>query len=177
MSHANAVLSLRTRLRLCNWSWRRANPQQTFPGCLWSRRSRSQTGMQDRSSRPHRSPHRTSDEMKRKIVALRWQQRLGPVQIAAAIRLASSTVYAVLARCRVNGLCRIDRVTGESLRLNEHPHAASMLHVDVTKFGNILACVFEDLRAYVSGTCLMRDSLHRSRLREGAIRHSRAGPA
>src|SRR5690606_35276687 len=31
----------------------------------------------------------------------------------------------------------IDRVTGEPLRRYEHPHPGSLIHVDVTKFGNI----------------------------------------
>jgi hypothetical protein len=31
----------------------------------------------------------------------------------------------------------IDRVTGEPIRRYEHPHPGSMIHVDVTKFGNI----------------------------------------
>jgi transposase InsO family protein len=43
-------------------------------------------------------------------------------------------VHAVLERCRVNRLSRIDRVTGEPLRT---PHPGSLIHVDVTKFGNI----------------------------------------
>ncbi|QRP51205.1 hypothetical protein I6J71_39870 [Amycolatopsis sp. FDAARGOS 1241] len=42
---------------------------------------------------------------------------------------------AVLTRCRINP--RIDRVTGEPLRRCEHDHPGSLIHVDVTKFGNI----------------------------------------
>ena len=42
-----------------------------------------------------------------------------------------------LVRCRVNRLSHIDRVTGEPLRRYEHPHPGSLIHVDVTKFGNI----------------------------------------
>ncbi len=34
-------------------------------------------------------------------------------------------------------LSHIDRVTGEPLRRYEHPYPGSLLHVDVTKFGNI----------------------------------------
>ena len=46
-------------------------------------------------------------------------------------------MHAVLVRCRVNRLSRIDRVTGEPLRRYEHDHPGSLIHVDVTKFGNI----------------------------------------
>ena len=51
--------------------------------------------------------------------------------------MPASTVHAVLIRCRINRLSAIDRVTGEPLRRYEHPHPGSLIHVDVTKFGNI----------------------------------------
>jgi transposase InsO family protein len=51
--------------------------------------------------------------------------------------MAASTVHAVLVRCRINRLSRIDRVTGEPLRRYEHDHPGSLIHVDVTKFANI----------------------------------------
>ena len=73
----------------------------------------------------------------RQIVRLRWRRRLGPVQIGGRLGVAPSTVHAVLVRCRINRLTHIDRVTGEPIRRYEHPHPGSMLHVDVTKFGNI----------------------------------------
>jgi transposase InsO family protein len=62
---------------------------------------------------------------------------LGPVQIGGRLGVAPSTVHAVLVRCRLNRLSRIDRVTGEPIRRYEHPHPGSLIHVDVTKFGNI----------------------------------------
>ena len=67
----------------------------------------------------------------------RWRQRLGPVQIAGQLGIAASTVHAVLVRCRINRLSHIDRVTGEPIRRYEHDHPGSLIHVDVTKFGNI----------------------------------------
>ena len=93
--------------------------------------------MQDRSSRPLRSPNKTPEVLKRKIIALRWRKRMGPVQIAGLLGLAPSTVHAVLVRCRVNRLSFITRVTGEPVHPYEHPYPGSMIHVDVTKFGNI----------------------------------------
>lgn len=59
------------------------------------------------------------------------------MQIAGELGLASSTVHAVLLRWHVNRLSRIDRVTGEPIRPYEHDHSGSLIHVDVTKFGNI----------------------------------------
>ena len=105
----------------------------------WATRLRAEgpTGMVDRSSRPRSCPHRTPEQVKRQIVALRWRQRLGPVQIGGRLGLAPSTVHAVLVRCRLNRLRHIDRVSGEPIRRYEHPHPGSLIHVDVTKFGQI----------------------------------------
>jgi transposase InsO family protein len=105
----------------------------------WADRYRDEgpAGMVDRSSRPHSSPTKTSPRVVRQIVALRWRHRLGPVQIAGRLGMQASTVHAVLVRCRINRLSHLDRVTGEPLRRYEHPHPGSLIHVDVTKFGNI----------------------------------------
>ena len=105
----------------------------------WAERYRAEgpPGMADRSSRPQHCPSRTPTRVARRIVALRWRHRLGPVQIGGRLGLPASTVHAVLVRCRVNRLSRIDRVTGEPLRRYEHDHPGSLIHVDVTKFGNI----------------------------------------
>jgi transposase InsO family protein len=93
--------------------------------------------MADRSSRPHRSPNRTPEQVKRGIVRLRWRGRLGPVQIAGQLGVPASTVHAVLVRCRINRLSHIDRLTCEPIRRYEHERPGSLIHVDVTKFGNI----------------------------------------
>lgn len=105
----------------------------------WADRYRTEgvAGMVDRSSRPHHSPTKTPPEVVRAIVRLRWRHRLGPVQIAGRLNMPASTVHAVLVRCRINRLWRIDRVTGEPLRRYEHDHPGALIHVDVTKFGNI----------------------------------------
>ncbi len=87
--------------------------------------------MADRSSRPLHSPARTPEHLLRAMVRLRWRHRLGPVQIAGRLGLPASTVHAVLVRCRINRLSRIDRVTGEPLRRYEHDHPGSLIHVDV----------------------------------------------
>ncbi len=61
----------------------------------------------------------------------------GPAQISEELQIPASTVHAVLVRCRISRLSHIDRVTGEPIRRYEHDHPGSLLHVDVTKFGNI----------------------------------------
>jgi transposase InsO family protein len=148
MSHANAVLTPRTRLRLARLvvrdQWTYAAAAKMFmvsprTARKWADRYRAEgeAGMADRSSRPHASPAKTTPRVVRRIVALRWRHRLGPVQIAGRLGMPASTVHAVLVRCRINRLGSIDRATGEPLRRYEHAHPGSLLHVDVTKFGNI----------------------------------------
>ena len=63
--------------------------------------------------------------MVRKIVHLRWKQRLGPVEIGDRLGMPASTVHAVLVRCRINRLTHIDRATGEPIRRYEHEHPAT----------------------------------------------------
>ncbi|WP_203665081.1 IS481 family transposase, partial [Actinocatenispora rupis] len=148
MSHVNAMLTPRTRLRLAclvvEQGWTYAAAATMFmvaprTAKKWADRYRAEgsAGMADRSSRPHHSPTKTRPELVRQIVRLRWRHRLGPVQIAGRTGIPASTVHAVLTRCRLNRLTRLDRVTGEPLRRYEHDHPGSLIHVDVTKFGNI----------------------------------------
>jgi transposase InsO family protein len=148
VSHANAALTPRARLRLAqlvvDGGWTYAAAAKMFmvaprTAKKWADRFRTEgaAGMADRSSRPHASPAKTSPQMVRRIVGLRWRKRLGPVQIAGRLAVAASTVHAVLTRCRINRLSHIDRVTGEPLRRYEHDHPGSLIHVDVTKFANI----------------------------------------
>ena len=148
MSHRNAALTPRARLRLARlvvdqgWPIARAAERYdvSWPTAKrWADRYRElgPTGMNDASSRPHHSPNRTPAPVVRKIVHLRWKQRLGPVQIADQVDLAPSTVHKVLVRCRINRLSHVDRATGEPIRRYEHPHPGAMIHVDVKKLGNI----------------------------------------
>ncbi len=148
MSHANAALTPRARLRLARLvideGWSRGEAAKMFmvsprTAGKWAARylTEGPAGMVDRSSRPRTSPTKTPQPVVKQIVRLRWRKRLGPVQIAGQIGVPASTVHAVLTRCRINRLSRIDRVTGELIRRYEHPHPGSLIHVDVTKFGNI----------------------------------------
>lgn len=148
MSHANAALTPRARLRLARlvvdqgWPIARAAERYdvSWPTAKrWADRYRrlGAAGMHDASSRPHHSPNRVPQPVVRKIVHLRWKQRLGPVQIADRVGVAPSTVHQVLVRCRINRLTHVDRATGEPIRRYEHDHPGSLLHQDVKKLGNI----------------------------------------
>jgi transposase InsO family protein len=112
-------------------SWKTANK--------WAARYAAEGpfGMNDRSSRPHHQPNRTPAPMVRKIVHLRWKQRLGPVEIGDRLAMPASTVHAVLVRCRINRLTHVDRATGEPIRRYEHEHPGDLLHVDVKKLGKV----------------------------------------
>jgi transposase InsO family protein len=96
-----------------------------------------QTGMADRSSRPHHQPNRTPQARVKRIVHLRWKQRLSALEIAARLQMPASTVHAVLVRCRLNRLSHIDARTGEVVRRYEHDSPGALIHVDVKKLGNI----------------------------------------
>ena len=133
MAHANAALTPKARLKLARlvvedgWPITRAAErfQVSWPTAKrWARRYQleGETGMVDRSSRPHRMPRLTPQPVVRAIVHLRWKQRLGPLEIAARVPVAASTVGRVLRRCGISRLNQIDRVTGEPVRRYEHPH-------------------------------------------------------
>ena len=148
MSHANAALTPRARLRLARLivddGWPPSVAAKMFmvstvTARKWAARFRSEgpAGMSDRSSRPRSMPSKTPLPVVKKIVKARWRRRLGPVQIAGELGLAPSTVHAVLVRSGLNRLSVIDRVTGEPIRRYEHDHPGALIHVDVTKFGRI----------------------------------------
>jgi transposase InsO family protein len=147
-THANAALTPRARLRLAclivekGWSIPRAAERYDVSwrtAKKWADRYRAEgsAGMSDRSSRPHRQPNRTPAPVVRKIVHLRWKQRLGPVEIGDRLGMPASTVHAVLVRCRINRLTHIDRATGEPIRRYEHDAPGDLIHVDVKKIGRI----------------------------------------
>jgi len=148
MAHANAALTPKHRLRLARLvvedGWSPSRAAEFFnvswrTAAKWAQRYREEgpAGMVDRSSARHTQHARTPAPVVRKIVHLRWKQRLGPVPIAAKLGMPASTVHAVLSRCRLNRLTHIDRVTGEPARRYERTRPGELIHVDVKKLGNI----------------------------------------
>src|SRR6187455_902258 len=147
-THANAALTRLARLKMAklivdeNWEVARAAERYDVSwktAKKWADRYEAEgpAGMLDRSSRPHHQPNRTPAPVVRKIVHLRWKQRLGPVEIGDRLGMPSSTVHAVLVRCRVNRLTHLDRATGEPIRRYQHEHPGDLLHVDVKKLGKV----------------------------------------
>ena len=148
MPHRNAPLSELGRLRLARCivedGWPAARAAERFQvsrptAARWASRYRElgPAGMVDRSSRPRSSPRRTPQPVVRRIVHLRWTQRLGPVAIAARVGLAPSTVHRILTACRINRLWHVDRVTGEPIRRYEMTRPGELVHLDVKQLGNI----------------------------------------
>jgi transposase-like protein len=146
--HRNAPLSELGRLRLARCvveqGWSVAAAAERFQvarptATRWVQRYRElgPAGMVDRSSRPETSPKRTPQPVVRKIVHLRWKQRLGPVAIAARVGVAPSTVHRILTSCRINRLWHVDRVTGEPVRRYEMTRPGELVHLDVKRLGNV----------------------------------------
>ena len=147
MSHANAALTPRHRLKVARLVVQDGYPISEVAArfqCSWptvkrwvDRYLEGDRDMQDRSSRPHTMPAKTSPQVTKRLVSLRLRLREGPVQLAARCGVAPSTAHQILTRCRLNRLAHVDRATGEPVRRYEHPHPGSMIHVDVKKLGNI----------------------------------------
>ncbi|MER7875024.1 IS481 family transposase [Streptomyces solisilvae] len=105
----------------------------------WLRRWRAEgeAGLHDRSSRPHRTPHRTPAAVKDRVCRLRQDRKLGPARIGPILGLPVSTVHRVLARHGLNRLTFLDRPTGQVIRRYERNRPGELVHVDVKKLGRI----------------------------------------
>jgi len=151
MTHANAPFAPEGRLRLARliieqgWSARRAAERfQCSPATAtkWAARYRTGLPMTDRSSRPHRFPSRSPQQLERRIVALRFTRRWGPHRIGFHLGVPRSTVGRVLARYRMPLLAHLDQATGLPVRRTrplryEKSRPGELIHVDIKKLGRI----------------------------------------
>ncbi len=145
--HRNAPLTPEGRLRLCQrieggWAVAHAAASMGISrdrAYVWWRRYREEgvAGLQDRSSRPRRSPTQTKASRERRIVTLRRNRGLGPARIAGIVRMPASTVHRVLCRHHLNRLDYLDRVTREPIRRFEMARPGELVHVDIKKLGRI----------------------------------------
>jgi transposase InsO family protein len=142
--HANAVLSRRQRERLVALVFAGAtiSAAALVVGCSrqtaskWVGRARRGEGLDDRSSRPRRSPRRTPPAVEQTVLRARAELRLGPHPLGWALGLAASTVHAILRR---NGCSRLKpRLPREAVVRYERERAGELLHVDVKKLGRII---------------------------------------
>jgi transposase InsO family protein len=142
--HANAVLSVRQRQRLCDLvaTGMTITAAALVVGCSrqtaskWVSRRRKGESLRDRSSRPQRSPRRTPELVEQAILSAREELREGPHVIGWALGVAASTVHAVLRRHGRSRL-RPRPERGEVIRY-ERSRPGELVHVDIKKLGRII---------------------------------------
>jgi transposase InsO family protein len=107
-------------------------------GYKWVRRYRADglPGLEDRSSRPHRSPRRVSAAVTAAIIRARTRRRYGPARLAPLTGHPRSTIYGVLRRAGRNRLRDTDRVTGAPVRYVAC-HPGALVHQDHKKLGRV----------------------------------------
>lgn len=148
MAHRTARLNpfgrqlLVTRVLVEGWTVSTAARAQGISratGYKWVRRFRAEgvAGLTDRTSRPHRSPRRTSAAEVARIVAARSELRWGPDRLGPLLGRPASTVAAVLRRAGLPRLADIDRPTGLPVRRYEVCHPGALIHQDHKKLGRI----------------------------------------
>jgi transposase InsO family protein len=142
--HANAVLTVRQRQRLCHLVATGATitAAALVVGCSrqtaskWVNRARRGESLRDRSSRPLRSPTRTAEAVEHAILRARAELREGPHVIGWALGVAASTVHAVLRR---HGRSRlVARAAREEIVRYERSSPGELVHVDIKKLGRII---------------------------------------
>ena len=101
-------------------------------------------GLEERSSRPHSMPTRTSAEVEQRVLDARVEHRKGQDWLGAELGLAARTVSRILRRHDVPLLCDLDPLTGEVIRSSkatavryERERPGELVHMDVKKIGRI----------------------------------------
>jgi transposase InsO family protein len=152
--HANARLTVHGRRliverALAGWSQAQiASAMGVSRRCvqrwLYRWRDEGEFGLRDRSSRPHRSPRRTSADAERVVLAIRARERVGREEIAARTGVPARTVSRILVRHGVPHLSRLDPMTGQLIRASkttavryERDRPGELVHMDVKKLGRI----------------------------------------
>lgn len=153
MAHRNARLTVYARVLIverhrAGWPQARVAEQLGVSRgtvAKWIARHEAEglAGLEDRSSRPHSSPRRVSDEVEAQVLALRAERHRGAVFLAGELGLVASTVGRILARHQVPTLASIDAITGDPVRRRrggpryERRRPGELLHVDVKKLGRV----------------------------------------
>ena len=147
MAHPSARLSVFSRQllvkRVVTDGWPVATVSEQLgisraTGYKWVRRYRTAglPGLEDRSSRPHRSPRRSSDAVTAAIIRARTRRRYGPARLAPLTGHPRSTIYGILRRAGLNRLRDADRVTGAPVRYVAC-HPGALVHQDHKKLGRV----------------------------------------
>jgi len=143
--HANAILTVRQRQRVCELvaTGLTITAAALVVGCSrqtaskWVNRRRRGESLRDRSSRPHCSPGRTPKAVEDAILRARAELREGPHVIGWALGVAASTVHAVLRR---HGRSRlVEHALREEIVRYERAAPGELIHVDCKKLGRVVA--------------------------------------
>ena len=147
--HPNAVLTPRGRRRMVGCvienGWTVEQTAERFQVDAktvrkWRDRfvAEGPVGLEDRSSRPHRSPNRLPRSCRRQIIRLRTKRRWGADHIADEVGVAASTVQTLLRREGLGRLDRGDRATDcTPVQRYERERPGELVHVDVKKLSGI----------------------------------------
>jgi transposase InsO family protein len=144
VSHPNARLTVHGRLILVRrveggWSVSAAAraagiSRQTAGKWVGRYRVLGESGLCDASSRPHKLRPTVPMRRCRRIIKARLVHRRGPRWLSWRLRIASSTIYAVLRRY---GLNRLRQRVVEPVVRYEWSHPGDLVHLDVKKLGRI----------------------------------------
>jgi transposase-like protein len=149
--HPNAVLTPNGRRRMIDCvlgrGWTVAATAQRFQVDAetvrkWRDRfvAEGAAGLWDRSSRPHRSPNKTSPRGRREVIRLRTKRRWGADHVAHEVGPAASTVQSILNAKGLGRLDRSDRASDrEPIRRYQRDRPGELVHIDVKKLSGIPA--------------------------------------
>ena len=174
--HANAALSLKGRGSLARSvvSGERTLTQAAEAAGVsvrcarkWANRYRVEgnAGLLDRSSAPHRSPHRTAEQRVQAIAALRRVRFTGS-EIAEVLDMPLATVSGILARL---GMGKLGRLGLEPAVRYERERPGELIHIDIKRLGRI---------QHGAGSRMVGDAVRSKRpVRKDALgaRHQTAG--
>jgi transposase-like protein len=138
--HGSAALTRRQRRRLVTLVGEGVtiSAAALIVGCSrqtaskWVGRARRGEGLEDRSSRPKRSPRRTPAAVEQAVLRARRELRAGPHPLGWALELAASTVHAMLVR---HGCSQLNPRERAAVVRYERERPGELLHVDVKKLG------------------------------------------
>jgi len=105
---------------------------------IWHRyRDQGERAFELRSSRPHRSPRRSTPRLEARIERARRRRRWGPLRLQWLLGIARSTIYAVLRRLGLSRRRDLDPAPPPTRRY-ERPTPGDLIHVDTKKLGRLV---------------------------------------